>query len=394
MHILIIPSWYPAGAGDPSGSFFRDQAKALKDHGHQVGVLAPCLLSLLDLHIESMQLRSSTRFELDEGIPTYRVRVLNLFPRTSVLSTWLLARHTEKVYSAYIREHGIPDVLHAHCALPAGIIATQLRYKKAPRPLLFLTEHSSEYSRGVLNARQRALARQAFAKADHWVFVSSALRADVQSVLGLSQGPTSIVPNLVSDRFFHSIYEPKRSITTDAPVFINVAALLPVKDHRTLINAFAVVVRRIMGSRLRIVGDGPEREHLEHLALDLGIRGSIDFLGRRPTDEIPGLLANADIFVLSSRSETFGVAIAEALSMGLPVVSTRCGGPDGFLSEDDGLLADVGDSQSLAVAMISVATGKRSYDRVAIQHRAQERFSAARIATSLTDLYKLTQKND
>ena len=109
-----------------------------------------------------------------------------------------------------------------------------------------------------------------------------------------------------------------------------------------LLHAFAALHGE---PRLIIFGDGPESGALRALCAELGLYSRVSFRGHCPREELAEAYAAADCFVLASRSETFGVAYIEAMAAGLPVIATRCGGPEDFVTEENGILIPVDDEE-------------------------------------------------
>ena len=136
-----------------------------------------------------------------------------------------------------------------------------------------------------------------------------------------------------------------------------------------------------------IIGNGTERKRLESLISRHQLQQNIHLLGQKKQSEINALLGQADIFVLASRSETFGVVYIEAMACGLPVIATRCGGPEEFVNEKNGLLVPVDDVDALAAAIQHMYEHHQDYDRQAIADECQARFSSKVIATQLTEIF-------
>ena len=134
--------------------------------------------------------------------------------------------------------------------------------------------------------------------------------------------------------------------------FINIARFSPVKNHKLLIDAFEIVCRERNDVQLFLVGDGQEYENIKRYVIEKNIERNVIFTGYR--DDVLELLAQADIFVICSLSETLGVSAIEAMATGLPVIVTRVGGlPE--LVNDNGILVDTNNISQLADAMLLLA---------------------------------------
>lgn len=139
----------------------------------------------------------------------------------------------------------------------------------------------------------------------------------------------------------------------DRQILICAAALKPVKDHETLIRAFGEMAAGAPRLNLVLAGDGPIRGELTALAERLRLRDRIHFLGHR--QNLPELLAAADIFALTSRSEGMSNAMLEALAAGLPVITTRIADHDQIIREGiEGCLVDPGDVPALARVLVAL----------------------------------------
>lgn len=131
-----------------------------------------------------------------------------------------------------------------------------------------------------------------------------------------------------------------------APILITVGRLAPPKDFETLLEA----LQKLDNIRILIVGDGPNRQRIETLIRKNGLKQKASLLGQR--EDVPNLLANAEIFVLSSRKEGLPRTIIEAMLAGLPVVATRVGGvPELVEDNTTGFLVPPGNSEALAAAL-------------------------------------------
>jgi glycosyltransferase involved in cell wall biosynthesis len=171
------------------------------------------------------------------------------------------------------------------------------------------------------------------------------------------------------------------------PVLLNVGSLVPVKDHAALLRAFVPARSRLAEARLHFVGDGPERGRLESLARDLGIGDAVRFHGALAHDRLPDVYRQADLFVVSSRFESQGLAVLEAAACGCPVAGTAVG----VLPEltADGVAA--GDVEGLSKAIV------RAVERSPVSRRArppgfEDRYGLAAAVARLRTIYEESRR--
>ena len=381
MHVLIIPSWYPRKPGDINGCFFREQAIALRKHGCKVGVIYPELRSLRNWKsIFSEQNGISS--ELDERVPTYRSKGMNWFPRTVTPALKLFVWHGLRLYARYVAEHGVPDVVHVHSLLNAGPLAAEIR-KKYAVPFV-VTEHSSAFARRLVSVTGLLIAQNVVSTASRKFAVSSAFAYLLDKSVGSENRSWEEMPNIVNERFCSFELRPNESKNFE---FINVALMTANKCQANILHAFSKISKVNPNIRLTLGGDGPVRSQLEQLAHDLGIAEKVKFTGMLTREQVLAAMAAADAFVLSSRYETFGVVVIEALALGKPVIATRCGGPESIVRKEDGILILVDDVDALAEAMIKMVENRNDYDPAEIRKACSARFSEAAIAKRLMNTY-------
>jgi len=382
MHILLLPSWYPKNPSDVGGVFFRDQAFALVNYGHKVGVIAPQMKSVRKLFSKTEK-TCLPYFELDLGLPTYRKEVLAALPRVPYGNYWLFKRAAQKLLRDYIKHQGKPDIIHAHAAIFGGVVAVDIA-KEFDIPVV-LTEHSTGFARGVYSPWQLKLAEKAIAGSRSRISVSPSLGELLGDQFASSKGLWKWIPNVVADRF----KTPDNFAPEDRPVrFLNLALMTTKKGQFDLVKAFHSVIESGLTAELWLAGDGPIRAELEEQAADLGIAEKVRFLGLIAPEKVPQLLSEIDVMVVSSHYETFGVVAAEALTAGVPVIATRCGGPECIVQEGDGLLVPPKQPLVLGQAIQQLGEELSSYNRRGIADRAKDRFSGPAVAARLTEEYE------
>lgn len=197
------------------------------------------------------------------------------------------------------------------------------------------------------------------------VCVSEGLRRSLEEHAHAAASRLVAITNPV--RLAPASFQPPRSLAQRPPLVLGVGRLSEVKRFDLLLRAFAGLRNR--QATLTILGEGAERNALERLAAELGVSGRVTFTGHVP-DPSPYYEA-AKVLAVSSRSESFGNAVVEALSYGLPVVATRCGGPQEILTDASlGELVPVGDAEGLAAA-IDRALDEPGDPAVRMSHAAQ-----------------------
>ena len=153
-----------------------------------------------------------------------------------------------------------------------------------------------------------------------------------------------------------------------------------------LIKAFSRIDDK--KTKLIIIGDGPEKDNLLRLCKEEGVEDRVSFKGRHSREEIVSFYKECSAFVLASHSETFGVAYIEALAMGIPVIATRCGGPESFMNLDCGYLVDVGDVNGLVEAMNRIQSEYGKFSSQQIREYVRSRFSGNVVAKQLEAIFE------
>lgn len=386
MHILILPSEEYVPLDNPlAGIFQRDQALALQHAGHQVGILSTQIRSLAALK-NPVKAHEGMVMDLDEGIPVLRWQGVYWIPKAAryKLHSWL--RGGLKLAAEYIRNYGIPDVIHAHNIPNAGILAERIQSQWGIPYII--TEHSSTYARGMVSPAILESIRNAAKGASFKAAVSPALAALLEKTLGHCGNPWRSIPNLLP-----AIYEEKPPARTrmDQAVpfcFLNVGTLIELKGQRELLESYALSFRGRTDTCLRIVGDGPLLEQLQLQAQRLGIESAVTFTGGLDRHGLRDEYLACDVYVHPSHYETFGLTIVEAMACGKPVIATRCGGPDEVVRPEDGLLVEPKNVPALANALLTMRNASATFDSKAIRRRAIQLYGAKTYVKMLEDIYR------
>lgn len=283
------------------------------------------------------------------------------------------------------RVHGI-DVLNVHYAVPHAAAAHMAcRVLGADAPPCVVTLHGTDVTRVGLEPSIREVTRFAVNAADQVTAPSQFLRDAAAELLGADAARRiAVLPNFVDPTVFSPAPAGSRSAAAaalfggvpDGPTLMHVSNFRPVKRTADLVELLARV-RRSVPARLILVGDGPDRAALAAQVTARGLGDQVRLLG--PVADLPSLLRHADAFVLTSESESFGVAALEALSSGVPVFAYRVGGLPEVVAPDCGALVEPFDLDALARAVVAALRDEARLRALgaAARERATTRFGRA-----------------
>ena len=325
MKIFFVARGWPSEREPQWGCFERDQALALNKLGHQIVVLS------VDARFRKYYRKYGITKTIHDGITQY-----NLFAGSiwgSLLRKFFINVHMKmrrfffmRLFEKVIELEGKPDLIYAHYLGSSSMALTAKR--KYGIPVVGI-EHWSELGYDNIKKPIKKWAGEVYNELDCLLTVSSALRDNIKMNFGIS---SIVVNNMISCEFNYVPHE-----NTDGVVrFVSTGSLLPVKGFDILINAFSHCSLPLDAWSLEIVGGGKEYDNLKKLVEENGLKDNIHFLGRKDRDGVISTLRRSDVYVMSSRTETFGVAAVEALACGLPVIATECGGSTDYMNDENG----------------------------------------------------------
>ena len=372
MHVLLLPISYKSKFNLLSAPFFRDQALALKNKGLQLGVLCPLPVSLKSIWRNKLFSFKEESYS-DEGISTFISPFLSI-PKTPNRARRIRLEKGKELFKKYIESNGKPDIIHVHSFL-AGELALWIKNEyKIP---YVITEHSSAFERKLLTDSDLKLALKVFENSHTNIAVSQSLSNAIKCYF--KELDFQIIPNIVDTDFFNLIVKKQK----DDFQFINIAHLNKNKNQLHLIKSFTKVFKGNQFYKLLIVGQGPEKNNLQNWIDSNTMNSQIRLYGSASREEVRDLLHQSDCFVLSSKIETFGVVLIEAMSCGLPVLSTKCGGPESIVTNDDiGVLCS---QEKLSDIMKEISTKTFSGDT--IRKYVIDRFSKFSLTQQLKTIY-------
>jgi sugar transferase (PEP-CTERM/EpsH1 system associated) len=276
-----------------------------------------------------------------------------------------------------------PHVLHTHNAAPHlnGALAANL----ARVPVLVHTKHGRNYPKDRKLVLQNRIAARLSSKV---VCVSHDAAEVARNIEKVSENRIAVIHNGINIGRFRMNPAPFKSLTCRA---IHVARLNWVKDQATLLRAVRLVVDKLPGFELDVIGDGPARQEIVALQKELALEECVRFHGAR--EDVADWLARADLFVLSSVSEGICLTLLEAMAAGLPIVATDVGGNREVVDNGNtGTLVPPSDPDAMAKAILTMCTsapvaremGRRGRERV--ESHFDVRMMVARYETMYREL--------
>ncbi|MFN5218626.1 MAG: N-acetyl-alpha-D-glucosaminyl L-malate synthase BshA [Sphingomonadales bacterium] len=369
MNIGIV--CYPTFGG--SGVLATELGKALATRGHQVHFISYNQPARLDFFTENVFYHevSILKYPLFEYAP---------------YETALAGVIVDVVKTANL------DVLHVHYAIPhasAALLAKSILAEEGRNIPVITTLHGTDITLVGREATFEPVVSWSINQSDAVTAVSQSLKNDTLEHFHIKR-EIDVVPNFIDFTRFNK--QPKehfkKAIAPNGEkILVHTSNFRKVKRVEDVIAVFCLVNQRIP-SRLLMIGDGPERSHIEKMSRDMQCHNSITFLGKQ--EAVEEILSVCDLFILPSETESFGLAALEAMACEVPVISSNAGGiPEVNVHGVTGYLSNVGDVADMAnnaIKMLENEEVLKTFKRNALQ-RARE-FDLDKIMNDYLEIYK------
>ena len=287
------------------------------------------------------------------------------------------------------------DLLHVHYAIPhatSAWIAREMLANTRPDIRVLTTLHGTDITIVGQDPSFHAITKFSIEQSDGLTAVSRFLQRETVRAFGCTGCQIEVIPNFIDPEVYErtKYKEPLREqFASGDRVLMHISNFRPVKRVRDVVRIFARV-RAEIPSALVMVGDGPDRVHAEAEARELGVDDHVFFLGK--IEAVAPLLSAADLFLLPSQSESFGLSALEALASGVPVVGTNAGGlPEVVRDGQTGALCDVGDVEGMANAAVAILRDRDRWQAMsALAARdARDRFAIDDVVEQYESFYDL-----
>ena len=281
------------------------------------------------------------------------------------------------------------ELIHAHFVHPDGWAAAKLAQRY--RVPLVITEHAAWHPWLDHRRGPRRMALAAAAQSTFLIAVSHAHRSTMADFLDReSREKLRVIPNAVDTQIFTRA---SAGSARAANRLLFVGIMRHVKGLDVLMRAVRLLLDRGRPVSLAIVGESfyaayqRDYERVRRLVTELDLEQSVQFLGGMPPADVAREMQQSALLVLPSRRESFGSVLAEALACGIPVVSTKCGGPEEIVDESVGVLVPPENPQALADGIAEVMDRSGSYDPSRLRAYAEQRYDIRHVGRQYAELY-------
>jgi N-acetyl-alpha-D-glucosaminyl L-malate synthase BshA len=357
---------YPTYGG--SGVLATELGKTLAQRGHEIHFISYAMPMRLDGFSENIVYH-------EVEIATYPVFEFPLYT-PALASKMVEVAKFERL-----------DLLHVHYAIPHATSAYLAKnILGADKIKVLTTLHGTDITLVGLEPSFLPVMKFSIEQSDGVTAVSRFLREKTIANYGINK-EIEVIPNFVDTAKYHRIDAQaiRRQIAPGGEkILIHVSNFRPVKRVPDAINIYNTIRQRVP-AKLVLIGDGPDRSNCERLCRDLKIYEDVKFLGKQA--ELVPLLSAADLFLMPSQSESFGLSALEAMACGVPVVSSSVGGlPELLVHGETGFIAEIGDIQRMARYAIDLLTNEQKHTLFAdaSRRRSVEMFDVKKVV----DLYE------
>ncbi|MES1226520.1 MAG: glycosyltransferase [Bacteroidota bacterium] len=379
--ILWLPSWYPSKIDGFTGDFIQRHARA-------VALYLPLTVIYIvkdekGIHTNDVLAETNVQERLHETIIYYKPFAAGI----GFIDKFFSSLKYFSVYKKYIRQYiareGKPAFIHVHVPIRAGIPALWCK-KKYGIPFI-VTEHWCAYN--TLNPRNffthsavfRRLSKKIFESAAMVTTVCESNRKELHSLFNIKK--SVIIHNVADGRLFYPGHN-----NSDIPfVFVHVSSLTSQKNVTGILDALNILKNNFQNWRCVIAG--PPDPALINYAVRCGLQEVIEWTGEIPYELVALHMRSSHCMVMFSRYENSPCTIIEALSAGLPVITSNVGGIPEIVNENNGLMVASEDVTALARAMEQMIYSYQKYNCGSIAEKAKQLFSYETVGAQIASLY-------
>ncbi len=385
--ILFLASWFPNRTNKVLGVFVKKKAVAVSK-----------LCDVAVLFVTADQQLKDKNFDIvcskEDSLIVVRVYFRYFFSgiirKIFYNLSYIIAHYLG--WKAIKREWENPDLIHVNVIDRAGYIALILKYLKKIKYVI--TEHSTpdiNFLRGITNRTKIPLRflKSLVIKNSEFMNVDSEASLEYYKKVGF-RGNFGVIKNVVEIRTEYLVKK-DRIKKDNIKKAVHISILNERKNVSDIIRAFDHVCNKLNRKNVEfhLIGEGEQKAELEYLASELGLLNkNIFFHGFVDEKRKLELLTSSDFHILNSDAEGFSVVTAESILYGIPVIATKCGGPEDFVTPEVGILIDRRNLQQLIDAIIYMLDHSQDYDPLKLQEFGRQHFSPDVICENTYKVYE------
>ncbi len=375
-NVLVLPRWYPNKTDIQLGIFIQRQVALLKDEFQMQVVYAQ---AIADMN-QDYELVSNHNNGFAEHIVYFK-------SGKGILKKLINLKRYKKAQQLGLKEIQVDiDLCHVHVPYRPALLAINFHKKGVP---FVVTEHWSGHLNGIYqskNVLDKLIYKRVLKKAKKISTVSEALKTAFKKNTGFD---SVVIPNIIEKT------EPNNETNSEIIQFLSVGDFHnETKNFSGILYAFKTVNAINPKTQLTLIGGGPDYDAIVNLANDLNFpENALTFTNRQRHEFVLKSMNACHIYICNSRFETFGMTVAEALRCGKPVISTKCGGPEEFLHENNSILIAPSPPQNnsehkeLADAMLKMIEDYKKYDSAKISAELNTKFGREAVQTKWREFY-------
>jgi len=378
-HVLFLVSEpFLTRARPLSGIFQKQQAEYLKEAGYKVGLLSIYFESFKSFLIPTSPSSQEADFPVVRKSRKYHLPT-RFYSKKQIIGGFQSLG--EASYKEYQFVHGKPDLIFAHNHVFGGFIAHHLK-TKFDLPYIVL-EHSSLWVRGMQYDYSNEL-RQSLSSSAHALAVSTSFAAKLNVQVGSKK--VSVLNNVLDRAILKRLEVPGHLGKYDQFTFLSVGSLDTNKNQLSLLKAVHEL-RYTLSVKLKIAGSGDEERVLRDYVYENNLKDIVQFVGHLDREALFSEFEKCHGLVLTSKVETFGLVLIEAMAFGTPVLATKTFGGLEIVEPETGLLVEIDDQQDLVNGLTEFIRSYPKYDAGFIRDRCLTRFGPKVFLERFDQLY-------
>jgi glycosyltransferase involved in cell wall biosynthesis len=381
LNILYVPPWIPNEKHPLRGIFFKEQFKILSGYLNKLIVLEIETHPLIEW--KNLFKKNSLNVEYIDGYKVYRQKIYRVLPKRIPYRDFLLEKNILKVFNKILQEENKIDIIHALSTWPAGYYCSLIKKNHNTIPF-FITEHSSYLPKLLkLSYFQKRIIYTI-----NWAQKIFPISNAVYERLAKENIKTdAILPNFIDTTKFKF----KQRRYNDTFKFVSITKNHKIKGVDILLEALRIVIKenKFTNVKLDIIGGDFSNSPYLNYVEEHGLESFCNFTGFVNPNKLSDYLLKSNCLIISSRSETFSMAGIEALASGIPVVTTACGGPETYITENKtGIIVRNQDPKSLANGMIRMINEYSNYDHNQIRQFVENNYDEKVIIPKILEKYQ------